>query len=109
MAAVAFKVNGIEKLVNHNSRMKDAPNVTSVVEAGKPSTVGKKPQQKALRKVASKCVRKILVQAKEFHYSKRTSVSTSHISDFLQTCTEKEVSGTKKSTELPSSSTITLR
>jgi len=105
--AVALRVGSVEELVRNYSKLKGTPNLTSVAEAGKPSTVGKKQRRKASSKTATKHVRKILAQATEGDFTRRTPLFTADDSDSPQSYPEREVVRTQQSSQVPSGSPVT--
>jgi hypothetical protein len=63
--ALAIKKNCVEKFLKWYRTMKYQPNFTTLAEAGKPSTTGKKPTRKGVSKKGAEHIKKLVADAEE--------------------------------------------
>ena len=63
--AIAIKQESIEKFVKWYRTLKHTPNFSTLAEAGKPATAGKKPGRKGMSKKSSQQIKKFIVDAEE--------------------------------------------
>lgn len=63
--ALAIKKNCVERLLKWYRTMKYQPNFTTLAEAGKPSTAGKKPSRKGVSKKGAEHIKKLVADAEE--------------------------------------------
>ena len=65
--ALAIKKDCVDKFLRWYRTMKYQPNFTTIAEAGKPSTAGKKPARKGVSKKSAEHIRRVLTGAEESH------------------------------------------